>query len=180
LWAIDNWDYKDVPQELKDFWERSPHLNPLKLKDEERPLVVLIHGGPHGAISGSFLLLRTLFLLAGYRILAPNFSGSAGFGQKFIERILGDIGDEDAKEIVGMVQQVTVRKLCDPKKVIAYGGSYGGYMTGILGSRFSDYFRCGIMLNPVVNIPFMFGITDIPDWCLAESCAKGMTWNLAP
>lgn len=41
----------------------------------------------------------------------------------------------------------------------AFIGSYGGYMTGIMASRHADKFKCGILLNPVVNIPFNLNIT---------------------
>lgn len=74
-------------------------------------------------------------------------------------------------------------------------GSYGGYMTGIMASRHADKFKCGILLNPVVNIPFNLNITgktglffpsslsrfdfvDIPEWCSAESFGTGIgKWN---
>ena len=42
------------------------------------------------------------------------------------------------------------------------GGSYGGFMSGILTSRYPDVIKCGILKNPVLNIPFMTNITDIP------------------
>lgn len=58
------------------------------------------------------------------------------------------------------------------------GGSYGGYMTGIMAARYPEKFRCGILLNPVVNIPFTVNISDIPEWSVAESLGKNMTWNL--
>lgn len=58
--------------------------------------------------------------------------------------------------------------MCDPKKVISYGGSYGGYMGGIIASRQYDLFRCAVLLNPCVNLAFMVNITDIPEWIVAE------------
>lgn len=79
-----------------------------------------------------------------------------------------------------MIDQVIEKKLCDPTKVIVMGGSYGGYMTGILAARHPERFRCGILMNPVVNIPFNTNITDIPEWGTAECFGKiGMNqWNL--
>jgi dipeptidyl aminopeptidase/acylaminoacyl peptidase len=45
--------------------------------------------------------------------------------------------------------------LCDPKKVFAVGGSYGGYQAGIMGTRYSEYFKAVLLMNPVVNMPFL-------------------------
>lgn len=52
------------------------------------------------------------------------------------------------------------------------GGSYGGYMSGIMASRYPEYFKCAVLLNAVVNIAFMVNITDIPEWCTAEALNK--------
>ncbi|KAL4481787.1 hypothetical protein ABPG74_007876 [Tetrahymena malaccensis] len=178
LWRISQFNNQEAPKELKELYENNEKLNPLSKKDEERPLIVFIHGGPHGSIRGDFTTLRMYFLLQGYNILAPNFTGSAGFGQEYINKLLTKIGDTDTKEILDMIDQVIEKKLCDPTKIIVMGGSYGGYMTGILAARHPSKFLCGILLNPVVNIPFNINITDIPDWCVAESFGKKMTWNL--
>ena len=69
-----------MPEEILDLWESKEELNPTKLKLNERPLAVLVHGGPHGCSCGNFLLTRIYFLLQGYTVLLPNFTGSAGFG----------------------------------------------------------------------------------------------------
>jgi dipeptidyl aminopeptidase/acylaminoacyl peptidase len=33
-----------------------------------------------------------LIIIKEYNILAPNYSGSAGYGEKFIEKLSGNIG----------------------------------------------------------------------------------------
>jgi dipeptidyl aminopeptidase/acylaminoacyl peptidase len=53
----------------------------------------------------------------------------------------------------------------DKSKIHIYGGSYGGYSGGILGSRFSQYFKSTIILNGVLSIPGQLFFTDIPEWC---------------
>lgn len=32
-------------------------------------------------------------------------------------------------------------------------------MTGIMASRYPERFKCGVLLNPCVNLPFMLNIT---------------------
>ena len=50
-----------------------------------------------------------------------------------------------------------------------YGGSYGGYMSAIMGSRFDKYFKSAIILNGVLSIPANLWFTDIPEWNTAET-----------
>jgi acylaminoacyl-peptidase len=39
------------------------------------------------------------------------------------------------------------------------GGSYGGYMGGIMAARHPEIFKCAVLLNPCLNLPFMLNIT---------------------
>ena len=51
-------------------------------------------------------------------------------------------------------------------------------MSGILGSRYGEYFQAAILLNPCLNFPFMSNITDIPDWVSSSILNKFHDWNL--
>jgi acylaminoacyl-peptidase len=55
-------------------------------------MVVLAHGGPHGALDPALTALRYCLLKLGYALLIPNFSGSSGYGQKFLENALTKVG----------------------------------------------------------------------------------------
>lgn len=59
---------------------------------EKSPLVVAIHGGPHGYAEMSLNYFKYMLLKSGYTIVYPNFSGSASYGKKFLEGALGKIG----------------------------------------------------------------------------------------
>ena len=63
-----------------------------KNRANNRPVLFLVHGGPHGAIDPAFTLFRYSLLKLGYAILMPNFPGSAGFGQKYLEGALKNVG----------------------------------------------------------------------------------------
>ncbi|CAD8172869.1 unnamed protein product [Paramecium pentaurelia] len=144
---------------------------------KQRPLIVLAHGGPHGTIQSQYTQLRHILLQQGFILLAPNFSGSCGYGQNFIEALSGKIGEQDAKEILDMISQV--QQKYNTGKTFIMGGSYGGYLSALMGSRYHDRFNAAVILNPVVNLPFMINITDIPEW--GSSCAlnRKHTWNLS-
>lgn len=57
----------------------------------------------------------------------------------------------------------------DPLRVVASGGSHGGFLTGHLVGQFPERFRCGVLQNPVMNLSAMVYTTDIPDWVYVES-----------
>ena len=54
--------------------------------------------------------------------------------------------------------------LANPARVAVFGGSHGGLLAGHLSAQFPTRYRACVMRNPVVDIPSMLGITDIPDW----------------
>lgn len=83
--------------------------------------------------------------------------------------MFGKIGDIDANEIVDMVKKVANDNLINPNHVSVFGGSYGGFMGGIMATKFYEYFKCAVMLNPVVSMSFLPFISDIPEWGVAET-----------
>lgn len=111
--------------------------------DKKWPLLVLIHGGPHGAWLDSFHFRwnAALFAAPGYVTAAVNFHGSTGFGQAFAESILGNHADKPFSDVMKATDVMLARGYVDPERMAAAGGSYGGYMTAwILGH--TDRFAC--------------------------------------
>src|SRR5687768_16218193 len=48
------------------------------------PLIVFSHGGPHSATGYGFDFKLQYFAASGYFVLATNFRGSTGYGEKFL------------------------------------------------------------------------------------------------
>ncbi|MEM7351158.1 MAG: S9 family peptidase, partial [Acidobacteriota bacterium] len=100
------------------------------------PLLVLVHGGPHGAWLDSFHYRwnAALFAAPGYVVAGVNFHGSTGFGQAFAESILGNHADKPFEDVMKATDHMLERDYVDPARLTAAGGSYGGYMMSwILG-----------------------------------------------
>lgn len=49
------------------------------------------------------------------------------------------------------------------------GGSHGGFIGAWLLGRYPDAYKCGILLNPVINLGTVGAGSDIPDWAVSES-----------
>ena len=98
-------------------------------------MVVIIHGGPFSASPYQmFLLMRQYLLLQGYCLLIVNFRGSIGYGRDSMNSLLGTIGVNDVADC-GNLTQLALDKFAtvlDPKRVAAYGGSHGGFLSAWL------------------------------------------------
>jgi len=100
------------------------------------PLLVVLHGGPHGASLDDFHFRWNAMLMAsrGYLVVQPNFHGSTGYGQAWAESILGDHASKPFEDVERTVDHLIALGVADPERLFAAGGSYGGYLVNwILG-----------------------------------------------
>ena len=132
---------------------------------------MFIHGGPHSAISNTHTLTTSLFLAAGYSVVAPNYAGSLGVGRRGIEALPGRAGRLDVRQCHRAVQEClqTFKDVLDPKNVFLYGGSHGGFLVHHLAAFAPQFYRAISSINPVTDIAAMQAQTDIPDWCYVEA-----------
>lgn len=106
------------------------------------PMVVQIHGGPHGHATNTMFGygLQPAWCAAGYAVLRPNYRGSDGYGNKFGTLNYKDIGGGDYNDVISGVNYCIEHGIALEDKIGVMGGSYGGYLTNwIIGhtSRFS-------------------------------------------
>lgn len=110
------------------------HYPPGFDKNKKYPLFLLIHGGPHGAMTDAFTFRwnAQTFASWGYVVAWHNFHGSSGFGQDFTDAINPDwmtLPYEDTKKAAEWFAQ---KPWIDADRMVAGGGSYGGYLSSIL------------------------------------------------
>lgn len=127
------------------------------------PLVVLLHGGPHGAWRDSFFLRWNYHLIAGekYVLLLTNFSGSTGFGEGFAQSIQGDPFKGPSEEILAAAADAIARHpFIDGGRQCAGGASYGGHLANWLQGT-TTHFRCLVSHAGLVNLESQWGSSDI-------------------
>jgi dipeptidyl aminopeptidase/acylaminoacyl peptidase len=93
------------------------------------PLLLRIHGGPNGQDAHTFSLERQWFAANGYAVLAVNYRGSAGRGQKFSRAIFADWGHYEVEDLKAGVDHVIAMGVADPERLGVGGWSYGGILT---------------------------------------------------
>lgn len=99
------------------------------LSPQSVPLVLIIHGGPQGAIlnNWNYRWNCSYFSSLGYGVVAVNFHGSTGYGQKYVDSIRTDWGGQPFRDCIGGVDFIlNEKKYLNPDKVGALGASYGG------------------------------------------------------
>ena len=76
-------------------------------KEKLHPMITLLHGGPFGSAPlHGFFRLRNFFLLQGYCLLVINFRGSTGYGEKFMNALLGNCGVSDVEDCGNLTKKV--------------------------------------------------------------------------
>jgi hypothetical protein len=112
-------------------------MKPLDFKEGGRyPLILSVHGGPHGAYGYSFNPSFQVYAARGYAVLYLNPRGSTGYGQKFSDGTIGEWGGGDYQDLMRGVDEVLrTRAWIDPNRLGVTGGSYGGFMTNGLSRR---------------------------------------------
>ncbi len=96
------------------------------------PLLLRIHGGPNGQDQHSFSTERQWFAANGYAVLAVNYRGSSGRGQKFSRAIFADWGHYEVEDLLAGVDHVIKMGIADPDRLGVGGWSYGGILTDYL------------------------------------------------
>jgi dipeptidyl aminopeptidase/acylaminoacyl peptidase len=140
------------------------------------PLVLHPHGGPHSRSALGFDFTVQLFAAHGYAVFRPNFRGSAGYGQKFIDADRFDFGGGDMRDILSGIDHLVKKKLVDRKRQYVYGISYGGFMTCWLVGH-TNQFRAAAAQNAVTDLDVMWGTSDIPSWTEWEF--GGRPWQVS-
>jgi dipeptidyl aminopeptidase/acylaminoacyl peptidase len=117
------------------------------------PLLVDVHGGPIAAHRNRYAAaLRAAPVLAahGWAIFLPNPRGSGGRGQDFARRVVGDMGGEDAHDILCGIDKLVADGIADTARVAIFGTSYGGFMSAMM-LAFHRRFAAAVPMSPVVN-----------------------------
>ena len=104
---------------------------------KQYPLLLAIHGGPHNGAADSFHFRwnSQAFAAWGYVTAWPNFHGSSGFGQEFTDSINPDWMTKPYADVIAAAAWLAEKPWIDSERMVAGGGSYGGYLSSILLGR---------------------------------------------
>ncbi len=124
------------------------------------PLVLDVHGGPNSAFYDAFNPVQQILATAGYLVLAVNPRGSSTYGDEFMRAVIEDWGGEDYLDQMAAVDAVCKRRYVDAERIGVHGYSYGGFMSAWMVAH-TDRFKAAVVGAPVVDLPSMYGTSDI-------------------
>jgi dipeptidyl aminopeptidase/acylaminoacyl peptidase len=116
------------------------------------PLIVSIHGGPHGANGPAFNFKNQVYAAHGYAVLNVNYRGSTSYGQKFSDAVFGDQNGNEGQDVLYGVSAAVRRYLwIDRERLGIEGVSYGGQLTEWLITQTNE-FKAAIPTAGIANL----------------------------
>lgn len=131
------------------------------------PTILTVHGGPESHYDNGWLTYYSMAgqvgAAQGYAVFYPNYRGSTGRGVEFAKTSQGDPAGKEFDDLIDAIDHLIETGVADKSKIGVTGGSYGGYATAWLTTRYTDRFAAGVMFVGISDKISKVGTTDIPD-----------------
>ena len=128
----------------------------------DTPVIIDIHGGPESQRRPSFAGLTQYFLSRGYAVLEPNVRGSTGYGKAYTH--LDDVEKrmDSVKDIASALDWLESQQVVHPDRIVAKGGSYGGFMVLAALTEYPDRWAAGVDSVGIAN--FVTFLENTGEW----------------
>jgi dipeptidyl aminopeptidase/acylaminoacyl peptidase len=134
-------------------------LPPSLADGKKHPALVFFHGGSRREMllgwhymdyySNAYAMNQYLASL-GYIVLSANYRSGIGYGLNFREALnYGASGASEYNDVQGAGLYLRNRPDVDGTRIGCWGGSYGGFLTGLALARSSDLFAAGVDFHGV-------------------------------
>ncbi|MFD0795445.1 S9 family peptidase [Mucilaginibacter litoreus] len=125
-------------------------LPPDHVSGRRYPLIVSLHGGPHGNDGPAWSSEAQLFASAGYIVMKVNYRGSTSYGFTFADQSHGNITGPAYEDVMSATDAVIDAGLADSSRSYVTGGSAGGLLTAWIVGKTSR-FKAAAAVKPVIN-----------------------------
>jgi dipeptidyl aminopeptidase/acylaminoacyl peptidase len=119
------------------------------------PAIVLPHGGPSARDYWGFDWLPQFLAARGYAVLQPEYRGSAGFGDAW----LNENGFKNWRTSIGDITDSTkwlaAQGIADPSRTAIVGWSYGGYAALQSAATEPSLYKAVVAIAPVTDLAML-------------------------
>ncbi len=120
--------------------------------DRKYPLILNIHGGPHGQQGPAFNFKNQVYASHGWATLMVNYRGSTGYGQAFTDAVFADQNGNEGQDVLYGLSAAMRRHLwIDRDRLGIEGTSYGGQLSAWLITQ-TGMFKAAIPTAAITNI----------------------------
>jgi pimeloyl-ACP methyl ester carboxylesterase len=119
-------------------------------------LVVALHGGPLSAWRFEFAPLFHCLAAAGVAVVAPNYRGSTGYGDKHLRAVIGSWGGADLDDVLTLSRNLeNERKPRQLPKPVILGVSYGAFLALLAACHEPELWSACVALAPFLSGPHL-------------------------
>ncbi|KAF2482491.1 Alpha/Beta hydrolase protein [Neohortaea acidophila] len=179
------------PEQISDMHWKGDHdrdLHALIMKpsnfNENKlyPIFMLIHGGPQYTVPDSWNDAGNprpqIWAEQGYVVVAPDFTGSRGYGQDFMDAIRNNWGGSPYVDLAKCLDHLEKNvEYADVSRAVAGGVSFGGYLTNwIQGQELGRRFKALFTHNGVFS---MYSLLATDELFFPRQDLGGFPWDSA-
>jgi dipeptidyl aminopeptidase/acylaminoacyl peptidase len=115
------------------------------------PTVVLPHGGPSARDEWGFDWLPQFFAARGYAVIQPEFRGSDGFGDAWLNKNGFQNWRTSIGDVTASAKYLVSKGIADPGRLAIVGWSYGGYAALQSAVTEPTLFKSVVAIAPVTD-----------------------------
>jgi dipeptidyl aminopeptidase/acylaminoacyl peptidase len=121
------------------------------------PAIVMPHGGPSARDVWGFNWLAQFFAARGFAVLQPNFRGSFGYGDAWLEKNGFKSWPIAIGDVLAAGHWLVNQGIADPAKLGIVGWSYGGYAALQSAVVEPGFFKAVVAIAPVTDLEALKG-----------------------
>jgi dipeptidyl aminopeptidase/acylaminoacyl peptidase len=147
----------------------------------QQPGIIFVHGGPtrQMLLGWHFMdyycnayAVNQYLAAHGFTVLSVNYRLGIGYGRAFQHPAhAGPAGASEYQDVLAGARYLQHVAGVDPHRIGIWGGSYGGYLTGLALARNSDVFQAGVDFHGLSNwVPALAKDGALPEhWYQADA-----------
>ena len=166
-------EMEPISFKARDGLEINGYLTRPKSKKENLPMVMFVHGGPHGVRDYWRYDSQVQFLAnRGYAVMQLNYRGSGGYGMDFLEAGFLNWGTTMQDDLTDGAEWAINNGIANRNRLCIYGASYGGYAALMSVVREPDLYKCAIGYVGVYDVESFTSVGNIPNYRAGASYLK--------
>jgi dipeptidyl aminopeptidase/acylaminoacyl peptidase len=113
------------------------------------PVMMFVHGGPTWLDMDRWQPEVQAYVDAGFAVGLVNYRGSIGYGRRWRDTLIGNIGGPELEDVNSGLADLVRRGIADPRRAVIAGWSWGGYVTLLELGKHPELWVCGVAGVPI-------------------------------